>query len=269
MVPCLPGRHDMISRMDIPWSRINEFLLDCGRIRHPKEFSIHLLEKLNSLIPYDEGMVCFLDTTGALIDEFLLNIEPEIIWEYKEYYSKIEGGRYSVSARAHEKKDLDRIEECVHDWNIEKDDEFVRYYIRPQGIRYTLGLGLYDVNDSLKSTCIIHRTKQIKYSDMEIRILATILPHLRNLYRNFFFDMTGIGANTDDALSCLTVRENEIVALLCKGIAPVCVGQKLFISRPTVYRHIANIYNKLGVSSIQELVVRAYNHPPALPSLQA
>jgi DNA-binding CsgD family transcriptional regulator len=256
----------MISRTDVPWSRINDFLLDCGKVCHPGEFSIHLLKKLNALIPYDEGMVCFFDNTGALIDEYLINIDPQIIWDYKEYYSKVEGGRYSVSMRIREKRIVTNIEECVHDWSIEKDNEFVTHYIRPQGLRYSFGLGLYDVNDSPRSTCIIHRTKQVEYSDTEKKILATVVPHLRNLHKNFFFNMTG--NNTNTMPSCLTARESEIVSLLCKGIGTTLISRELFISRPTVYRHIANIYSKLGISSLQELLVKAYNSPATLLSRQ-
>lgn len=259
----------MISRTDLPWLKIDDFLLDCGKICHPKKFSIHLLEKLDSLIPYDEGMVWFFDNTGAVIDEFLLNMDPQIIWNYKEYYSKIDGGRYSISMRARKKRDCNRMEEYACDWIVKESDEFVTDHIKPQGIRYSFDLGLYDINGSLRSACVMNRIRRVKYSDAEMAIMATVLPHLRNLYRNFFFDMAESGASADSALSCLTSRESEIVALLCKSIGPTLIGQKLFISRPTVYRHIANIYNKLGISSIQELVVRAYNHPSALPSMQA
>jgi DNA-binding CsgD family transcriptional regulator len=251
----------MISRTDIPWSRINAFLLDCGKVCHPKEFSIHLLKKLYSLVPYDAGMVFFLDTTGAIIDEFLLNIEPQIIRDYKEYYSKLDGGRYSISARIREKKVYNRIQECVQDWSIEKNNEFVAVYVRPQGIQYSLGLELCDINDSVKSVCIINRNRQAKFCDVEMRIMATIFPHLRNLHRNLFFQTMESDASANSALSCLTARESEIVALLCKGIGPRLISRDLFISRATVYRHIANIYSKLDISSIQELVVKTYNRP--------
>jgi two-component system secretion system response regulator SalR len=76
------------------------------------------------------------------------------------------------------------------------------------------------------------------------------------------------GNNTNTMPSCLTARESEIVSLLCKGIGTTLISRELFISRPTVYRHIANIYSKLGISSLQELMVKAYNSPTALPSRQ-
>jgi DNA-binding CsgD family transcriptional regulator len=251
----------MISRTDIPWSRINDFLLDCGKVCHPREFCIHLLKKLYSLVPYDEGMVFFLDITGAIIDEFLLNIDPQLIRDYKDYYSKLEDGRYSISVKIREKKVYNRIQECVRDWSIEENNEFVADCIRPRGIQYSLGLELCDINDSVKSVCIINRSRQAKFRDAEIEIMETIFPHLRNLHRNFFFQTIESDANTNSALSCLTARESEIVALLCKGIGPGLISRDLFISRATVYRHIANIYSKLDVSSIQELVVKTYNRP--------
>ena len=40
------------------------------------------------------------------------------------------------------------------------------------------------------------------------------------------------------------------------GLSPAHVADTLFISTSTAYKHIANIYKKLHVSSQQELLVR-------------
>ncbi len=46
----------------------------------------------------------------------------------------------------------------------------------------------------------------------------------------------------------LSAREVEVLRLLAEGLANKEIGAKLFISVPTVERHVANVYAKIGVS---------------------
>jgi DNA-binding CsgD family transcriptional regulator len=242
--------------LGIPWSRINDFLLDCGKICHPRDFSIQVLKRLDSLIPYDGGQVYFFDETGTVIDQFLLNVDPEITKEYYEYCSK---GKCSTAfSRCVQKKSWANDNVEVHNWSREKDDEMLIRQMRLYGIRYTFGMGLYDVNNSMKSMCILHRVSRTEFSDAEKSIISHIKPHLKNLFRIFFWDMSKSAKNTATPIPGLTARETEISALLGKGIAPALISQKLFISQTTVYKHIDNIHKKLGVSSRQEFLVKLY-----------
>ncbi|MDR2740223.1 MAG: helix-turn-helix transcriptional regulator [Treponema sp.] len=240
--------------------QINDFLLDCGKVNHPRDFSVQVLKKLDALIPYDQGRVYFLDDQGEIVDKFLLGVDPQIFEEYKKRYSTLDGGQYSVSRRIKKYSGLGSVEELAHDWTVEaRDNEFFTKHLKPQGIRYSFGLPLYDMRNSLRCIIILDRVGRGKYGCAEMNIMATILPHLNNLYKNYFFDSSGSGANAGGTISSLTARENEIVLLLCKGAAPVLIGEQLFISLTTVYKHIAHIYEKLSVSSRQELLVKLYD----------
>lgn len=55
----------------------------------------------------------------------------------------------------------------------------------------------------------------------------------------------------------LTARELEILRLVASGMRNQEVADHLVISLPTVKRHIANVYGKLGVSHRTEAIVRA------------
>ena len=50
-------------------------------------------------------------------------------------------------------------------------------------------------------------------------------------------------------------REIEVLRELVKGDDKKKIAQKLFISEKTLYNHLANIYDKLGVSN----AIEAYN----------
>ena len=55
----------------------------------------------------------------------------------------------------------------------------------------------------------------------------------------------------------LTVREKEILTLLCRGYARKQIGTELKIGLPTVKTHIRNIYNKLQVSKKADAIKKA------------
>ncbi len=55
----------------------------------------------------------------------------------------------------------------------------------------------------------------------------------------------------------LTTREIEILRLVAAGMRNQEIADQLFISLPTVKRHIANAYGKLGVRHRTKAVARA------------
>ncbi len=150
------------------------------------------------------------------------------------------------------------VEDCVRDWTIQDNDEFLSDYVRPQGIRYSFGFGLFDIYNSLKGTCILDRIGNVNYSKEEMQIMYYIRTHLDNLYRNFYvkiFDNSNI-ENNIKVQSSLTERETEIADLLSKGVTPSQISTKLYISQTTVYKHISHIHAKLNVSNRQELILK-------------
>jgi ATP/maltotriose-dependent transcriptional regulator MalT len=58
-------------------------------------------------------------------------------------------------------------------------------------------------------------------------------------------------------LQSLTPREREVAELAARGYTAAQIADRLFIGRRTVESHLAHAYPKLGVSSKQELVIRA------------
>ncbi len=55
----------------------------------------------------------------------------------------------------------------------------------------------------------------------------------------------------------LTIREREVLQLAARGLASKAIAERLSISVRTVEGHFNNIFNKLGVSSRLEAVLRA------------
>ena len=55
----------------------------------------------------------------------------------------------------------------------------------------------------------------------------------------------------------LSVRENEILDFICKGLSNTQIAEKLFISKRTVEKHRANILEKTGTKNTANLVMFA------------
>ena len=66
----------------------------------------------------------------------------------------------------------------------------------------------------------------------------------------------------------LTEREREVVRLISEGLSNKDIADRLCIPSITVRHHLTNIFDKLGVSNRQKLLIRAHQHglvgPPAL-----
>lgn len=257
----------MDANNDIRWTDIHEFLLECGNIRNPKEFSVQIVKRIFQLIPYDQARIYYINDNYMVYDENLFGVDKKWTHLYHDYYSKIENGRYSIFSNVMNNGHIltPRIENCVHDWTSYKNDEFIIDYIKPQGLRYSIGFGLHDIYNSLKITCILDRTNYGRFTDKELTVLNLVRCHLNNLHKNFYVNISDNNISNIEGIvkfqKVLTSREAEIVELLKKGVTPVNISQKLCISLTTVYKHIAHIYKKLNVSTRQELLIKLMNAP--------
>jgi hypothetical protein len=173
--------------VSLPWNKINDFLLDCGRFREPKEFSKAVMNRISALIPFDQARLYFLNDNGDMYDEYLLGVDKQTAREYHEHYSRVDNGAYSIARKAREfQNHYPSVEDCIYDWNkYGPGEEFFKEYVRPHQIRHSFGLGLRDLHNTLKCMFSLERVRDIKYSEVEIAIMSQIRAHLDNLYQNF------------------------------------------------------------------------------------
>ena len=52
----------------------------------------------------------------------------------------------------------------------------------------------------------------------------------------------------------LTKREQEVYYFICQGMTPVVISEQLQTETSTIRKHINNIYNKIGINNINELL---------------
>ena len=58
----------------------------------------------------------------------------------------------------------------------------------------------------------------------------------------------------------LTEREREVIKLIGQGLSNKDIGDRLCISSITVRHHLTNIFDKLGVSNRQKLLIRVHQY---------
>ena len=57
-----------------------------------------------------------------------------------------------------------------------------------------------------------------------------------------------------EAMGALSERETEVVVLAARGLPNARIAEELGVAEATVKRHLANIYEKVGVHSRTEIV---------------
>lgn len=233
-------------------------ILECSQAHSPRSFAIRLLDLLNKMCPYDRVFVFFLDTNQKISGRYVINIPDEWVNEYLNYYLENEQCpvQYSITRS---KVTLDNSLMNVISWKDMPSSIFTKEYIKAQQLTYSMGFGFHDMNGLIRVIIALDRTRDIPFNDVELKRMQLARPILNNMYCNFYYQ--GTDSNSDTASSVwseyhFTKRETEIVNLLCQGMSIQKVSEALFIAKTTAYKHIAHIYEKVGVSSQKELLFR-------------
>ena len=79
-------------------------------------------------------------------------------------------------------------------------------------------------------------------------------PMSSQIARKVVIAFRGVPASTEERL---TVREEEVLRLIAKGLRPKDIGESLGLSVTTINTYIRNIYKKLHVRSLAEAVAKS------------
>jgi DNA-binding CsgD family transcriptional regulator len=243
-----------------PWDRLYRFINKCGSNHDLLRFSAAILEGISDFVRFDRGLVYFLDGNGHIHNQYLLNFKDSWSNLYLDYYSKASFSEFSIDKR-NIRETPGRPYIDIIRWYEQPVTEFVSDYIQAQALQLSLGFVLFDLNGLPRIAFALDRMTREEFTEDELDILYIVVPSLNNLHKNFYAKPVG-EADFSDSIwqtSGLTEREIEVVNLLCQGVKPNSISKALHIAPSTTYKHVAHIYEKLGVSSLQELLVLVLN----------
>lgn len=252
----MPQRiYTQINTAEAHWEPLFTFINHCGRSHNPRSFALDIMEGIGAICPFEQAVTFFLDGNKKVCGQEMVNIDEKVIKTYLDYYATIENENFSLFIDDRENPNQPTIN--VRNWTKEPSKEFIPNYINPRGIKYSCGFALYDLNGNPRTIMSLDRTSAIMFSNKELYNLQLAVTMLNNLHKNFYYQGFSLGSIKQSAWEAakLTAREIEIVDLLSQGVSPANISRILYISQSTTYKHIAHIYEKMGVSSQQELLV--------------
>ena len=65
----------MKQQLDVPWEKIYNYVLLCGSEHDPERFVQLVLEEMDELVSYDQGLAYCLDENRRVESQHLLNIK--------------------------------------------------------------------------------------------------------------------------------------------------------------------------------------------------
>lgn len=232
----------------IPWQMISKFILGAEKCSDPDSLAKYVFYRLRPLIQFDSAVLLILDQEGACQhcyqtedryqvkgaqNSFQQHLVQRISREYHHHYPSIEecvlNSRQVVEPR---------LQKCMKQLKICE----------------AFGLGLWNDDGQLRCIFSLERRGDESFSYRDRQVVNIIFHHLNNLYQN----LGTHSWHTDVSNLGLTKRETEVAGLLMDGLTNERIAGQLEISPATVAKHIANMHQKLGVQTQQELLVKLF-----------
>lgn len=240
---------------------IYQILLRCGEQRTRMDFCSTLITELSALVPFEQARILFLDKSGKISGSKLFGVKKQQWKDFLHYYENdLVISKYSLKKPMHlSTAEKVSAQNYWYNYTAEQQEEiksvFVDDYVHSLRLYHSLGIGMSDQDNCIRTIFVLDRTKDVPFTGQEVDLLRKIHP----LLENYHIDLL-LNGNTEDAsiqtfrkTYFLTKREIEIVELLMDGVTPTEISQRISVSVSTVYRHTANIYQKCHVSNRQEL----------------
>ncbi|MDO5106985.1 MAG: helix-turn-helix transcriptional regulator [Coriobacteriaceae bacterium] len=241
-------------------------LAACSSATSPRSFVELLTSFFADAFGYDDVIALFYDAAGTIVAFHTQGTKREWLEIYLSYYSDLAETIYQDSVDSNALVIEEHLSEKpplyinMYDWTRFKDSPFKRNYLDARGLKSTLAFNLCDLNGIWRVAICLDRMKTAERSKRALEALRLALPILNSMYRNYYYKETDDGGGSPWESYGLTAREVEIADMLCRCMKAERIGDELFIARTTVRKHIAHIYEKVGVSSQSELIVRAAEH---------
>ncbi len=235
------------------WLFLNDLVYRVNRQEDISLLQKTFLEAIKILIPCDEATF-FLYDGDTLHSPVCINSDESVISKYLDTYKETDFISWIFSSS---KSAVLRETDLLPD-DIREDTPYYKEYCRPFNIHFCIILAL--VHDGAFVGLVdLFRTKdKEEFSEREFFILDAMKEHLalRLFQLTGSANAQGFGSRAaEETLKRtierykLTNREAEILELLEAGLSNQDISNRLYVSLPTLKRHISNIYKKFDVKN--------------------
>ena len=239
------------------WLQINHLTLSMAKLDSVEEIRRVFMEQLNYIIPHKKSffdLAYMLKGSVKFFDPLSLNMTQE---QLNDYYEKYEDMDYCAWLLPTDEPVIYRDSNIITDSARERTTIY-KCWMKPMDIYYSMGSTLFE-NGILYGSITLFRDKSEDFSDEEMSILQILTEHitanLSCLYPKGIWKSVSYycSDNIADKYN-ISVRENEVIALVFRGFSNKEISDKLFISVNTVKKHMNNIFRRINVSSRAQLI---------------
>jgi DNA-binding NarL/FixJ family response regulator len=115
------------------------------------------------------------------------------------------------------------------------------------------------INGEQSTVCVIQETKE---SGDLITAIESFLADTSSFTRTIIGKLRGLREVAEPSgipsdIDLLTVREREVLGLICKGRTDAEMSNELKLSQNTVRNHVASLYRKIGVNRRSAAIIWA------------
>lgn len=241
------------------WQRLDETIYQIYQAADLVVLRTVYLKNIAETVPYQAA---FFDLKGSYrgkqfyYDPVAINLPAKALDAYYQKYADKDYTSWALNQfdTCFTYRDSDLISEPV-----KERSSFYREWLEPLGLSH--GCGAIIAYDGIVYGTVTFARKKgdSDFSDSEIAMLDTTVRHLCLRFHQLYPSGITYGEKGTDIDSFqqryhLTEREIRLCGLLFNNHSTKEIARMLCISVNTVNRHIANIYQKVGINSRMELM---------------
>jgi len=244
------------------WLQINYLAVSMAKTDDIEKIRRLFLEQLCSIIPHKKAFFdigYMRDGAAVFFDPLSLNMTDEELNAYYEHYQATDYVAWMLPSNG----PVFYRDSQIITHEARKKTTIYQRWMKPMGVYYSMGSTLFD-NGILYGSITLFRDDSADFTDEDVYVLEILTEHvtanLSCIYPNGI--RKSLSYQSDGSMTekyHVTIRENEIIALIFKGLSNREIGEKLFISENTVKKHVNTIFHKLNVGTRTQLIQVLYS----------
>lgn len=247
------------------WETINEIIAQINNAKNITIMRKKFLKELGRLIEYDIADFCLSNYKEAkgvnlvdpvVVSRYSKDFERRFTQEYEKKYEQYDYTNWIYSNL----ESMVFIESDIINNEARMKSAYYQNFLKPLNLTNVLGLSLAANGIPLGAVSIYRIKEKGDFTSKDSYILKQFITHLNYKMLSEKQVFTPIQDKYEGTLHilkqeyALSMREIEVVKLVCKGFNNEQIGEALVITTNTVKKHMNNIFGKLHVTNRVQII---------------